>query len=89
MRCPRSSVGTVTTPTSITLAAENTDECAPSVQAMAHPCGGRAPLRSATVVRAVTSADSVPIVPPATKHPPAPGGHPSRSTSHPSASFSA
>ena len=59
------------------------------VQANCQPSAGRPPRRSFAVSLAVISAEWLPAVPPATKHPPDSAGQPSRPVNQASASFSA
>ena len=87
VRRPRSSPGTVTISTSVTIAARRMEECAEGAQATAsrwpRPC------RRRQVSRAVVSAARLPAVPPETNTPPAPSGKPARSASQRRVAFSA
>ena len=86
---PRSSCATVSRSTSITRAADATDEWTVSAHAICQR-GGRAPPRAVVAAcRAATSADRLPAVPPETKQPPASAGMPARSAIHRSTWFSA
>ena len=89
VRRPRSSWGTESRSTSITRAADATDECTVSAHAICQR-GGRSPPRASVAAwRAATRAERLPAVPPETKQPPDPAGIPASSASQPSTWFSA
>ncbi len=83
----RTGTGNVSTPR--TWQALPTDEWASSLMAISGRRGASARRRCAVVSRATMSAERLPAEPPATKHPPAPGGRPACRDNTPSAWFSA